>query len=172
MDQVILDLGLDANVLPKKPWEHMGRLTLQWSLIQLQMANQQKIQSMGRLQGITVDIEGASALSYFKVIQIVDDNNPYLVLFGIDWVTYMNGVINLKKRKMIFENKSLHVVVPLDPAEGLRYTEPVHDDESDDELDCIYKITTQEWDWVNPTLDGWISWERKSSCTSDSNEEI
>ena len=28
MDQVILDLGLDANVLPKHTWEHMGKLTL------------------------------------------------------------------------------------------------------------------------------------------------
>jgi len=29
----------------------------------------------------------------------------------------MNGVINLNKYKMIFQNKSLRVVVPLDPAE-------------------------------------------------------
>ena len=29
----------------------------------------------------------------------------------------------------------------LDPAEGARYTEPVYDDDSDDDLDCIYKIT-------------------------------
>lgn len=29
MDQVILDLGLGANVLPKKMWECMGRPTLQ-----------------------------------------------------------------------------------------------------------------------------------------------
>jgi len=35
MDQVILDLGLDVNVLPKKTWEHMGRPMLQWSPIQL-----------------------------------------------------------------------------------------------------------------------------------------
>lgn len=28
MDQVILDLGSDANVLPKKTWERMGRPTL------------------------------------------------------------------------------------------------------------------------------------------------
>jgi len=56
----------------------------------------------------------------------------------------MNGVINLKKRKMIFEKKSLHVVVPLDPMEGSRYTEPVHDDESVNELECIYKIITRE----------------------------
>lgn len=40
MDQVILDLGLDANVLPKKMWECMGRPALQWSPIQLRMANQ------------------------------------------------------------------------------------------------------------------------------------
>ena len=53
------------------------------------------------------------------MIEIVDDNNPYPVLLGIDWATDMNGVINLKKHKMIFEKKSLHVVVPLYLAEGV-----------------------------------------------------
>ena len=35
MDQVILDLGSDANVLPKKTWEFMCIPMLQWSPIQL-----------------------------------------------------------------------------------------------------------------------------------------
>ena len=39
MDQVILDLGSDANVFPKQIWERMGRPVLQWSLIRLRMAN-------------------------------------------------------------------------------------------------------------------------------------
>ena len=76
--------------------------TQQWSLIQLRMANQQKILPLGRLQGITVDIEGANVLVDFEVIEIVDDSNPYPSLLGIDWATDMNGVINLKKHKMIF----------------------------------------------------------------------
>lgn len=50
--------------------------------------------------------------------------------------------------------------------------EPVHDYGSDDDLDCIYKLTTRDQDWVNPTMDGQISWERESSCTSDFDEEI
>ena len=53
----------------------------------------------------------------------------------------MNGVINLKKWKMIFEKKSLCIIVPLDPTKGLCYIEPVYDYHSDDDLDCIYKIT-------------------------------
>lgn len=61
------------------------------------MENQQKIIPMARLQGVTVDIEGASALADFEVIKIVDDSNPYLALLGIDWAIEMNGVINLKK---------------------------------------------------------------------------
>jgi len=69
---------------------------------------------------------------------------------------------------MIFEKKSLFIVVLLDPAEGVQYIEPVRDDD----LDYIYKINTQGEDWVNPTADGRISWECKSSCTSDSDEEI
>ena len=44
---------------------------------------------------------------------------------------------------MTIEKKSLRLVVPLDPAKGARYTEPVRDDDSDDDLDYIYKITTQ-----------------------------
>ena len=119
----------------------MGRPTLQWSPIQLCMAKQQKIIPLGKLQGITVDIEGASMLANFEVIEIVDDSNPYPVLLGIDWAINMNGVINLKKHKMIFEKKSLHLVKPLDPADESCYTEPVRNYESDNDLDCIYKIT-------------------------------
>jgi len=84
-----------------------------------------------------VDIEGTSALADFEVIEIVDDSNPYPALLGIDWATDMNGVINLKKRKIIFEKKSLRVIVPLNPAEGLRYTKLVCDCESNDDLDSI-----------------------------------
>ena len=62
-----------------------------------------------------MDIEGARSLADFKVIKIVEDNNPYLTLLGIDWATDMNGVISLKRCRMIFEKKSLRVVVPLDP---------------------------------------------------------
>ncbi len=76
MDQVILDLGSDANVLPNQIWERMGKLALQWYSIQLRMANQQKIIPMGRLYGIKVDIEGVSVMGDFEVIEIVDDSNP------------------------------------------------------------------------------------------------
>jgi len=61
------------------------------------MASQQKIVPMGRLQGVTVDIDGMSTQIDFEVIEIVDDSNPYLALLGIDWAMDMNGVINLKK---------------------------------------------------------------------------
>ena len=60
----------------------------------------------------------------------------------MDWDIDMNGVINFKKWIMSFERKSLHVVVPLDPAKGPCYTELVCDyEESDDDVDQIYKIT-------------------------------
>lgn len=61
----------------------------------------------------------------FEVIEIFYEKTPYPELLGIDWAINMNGVINLKKHTMSFERKSLYVVVPLDPAEGLCYTEPI-----------------------------------------------
>lgn len=92
-----------------------------------------------------MDIECASVVENFEVIEIVDDSNPYPTLLGIDWAIDMNGVINLKKIMMSFERKSLRVIVPLDPGEEVRYTEPVHDyEESGHELDQIYKITAQD----------------------------
>ena len=39
MDQVILDLGSNANVLLKQNWKRMGEPKLEWSTIQLRMAN-------------------------------------------------------------------------------------------------------------------------------------
>lgn len=141
IDQVILDLGSDVNVFLKQTWERMGIPTLQWSPIQLRIANQQKIIPMGWLYGLIVDIEGASTMADFEVIEIVGDSNPYPALLRIDWAIDMNGFINLKKRTILFEQKSLRVVVLLDPVEGARYTKPVHDyEESEDELHQIYRI--------------------------------
>ena len=82
---------------------------------------------MGKLQWVTVDIKDASALANFEVIEILDNNNPYPALLAIDWATDMNEIINLKKWKMIFEKKSLRIIVPLDPTEESHYTAPVHD---------------------------------------------
>lgn len=93
---------------------------------------------MGRLQGVTTNINGVSTLTDFVVIEIVDYCNPYPTFLGMDCATDTNGVINLKKRKIIFEKKSLRLVVPLDPAEGACYTELVRDEDSDDKLDYIY----------------------------------
>lgn len=125
MNQVILDLGLDANILPKQTWERMGRPKLQWSPIQLRMENQQEIIPMGRLQEIRVDINGAGVLVNFEVIEITDDSNPYPALLGFDWAYDMDVIINLKKRQMIFEKNGTRNVVPLDPLKGVRYTEPI-----------------------------------------------
>jgi len=102
---------------------------------------------MGCLYGVTVDIEGVSALADFEVIEIVDDSNPYPALLGIDWAIDMNGVINLKKQKMYFQKKPLRVIVLLDPAKGAHYIEPMHNYvERNDDFDKIYKITMRDED--------------------------
>jgi len=121
---------------------------------------------MGRLQGITVDIDGASTRTNFEVIEIMDESSPYPALLRIDWATNMNGVINLKQRKVIFEKKSLRVVVPLDPIDGPRYIELVHNEDKDNALDCVHKIA------ANRLKEEWrLSRGYASSCTNDSDEE-
>ena len=98
MTDVILDLGSEVNVLTKQTWEKMGKPTLEWSPIQLILANQQKIVPLGWLPNVPVDIDGVCTVEDFKVIEIIDDNNPYLALLGIQWAMENDAVINLKKR--------------------------------------------------------------------------
>ena len=83
MTDIILDLGSEVNVLTKKTWEQMGKPMLEWSPIQLRLANQQKIVPLQRFLSVPVDIDGFSTLAYFEVIEIIDDSNPYPALLGI-----------------------------------------------------------------------------------------
>ena len=54
---------------------------------------------------------------------------------------------------MVFENNGTRVIVPLDLAEGTKYTEPAQDAK---EVDHIYKLTTQDEYWINPMEKGVI----------------
>ena len=98
MTDVILDLGLEVNVLTKKTWEQMGKNTLDWSPIQLRLSNQQNIVPLGRLPTVPVDIDGIYTVADFEVIEIIDESNPYPALLGIEWAMENATVINLKKR--------------------------------------------------------------------------
>lgn len=103
MDQVILDLGFNKNVILKQTWQEMEEPKLQWSTIQLRMANQQNIIPMGRVSGVIVDIEEVKALADSEVIHIVDNTDPYGVLLGLDWAIDMEIIINIKCKSMVFE---------------------------------------------------------------------
>ena len=70
--------------------------TLEWSPIQLRLANQQKIVPLGRFPSVPVDIDGVITLAYFEVIEIIDDINPYPTLLEIEWAVENSTVINLK----------------------------------------------------------------------------
>jgi hypothetical protein len=58
MGDIILDLGSEVNVLPKKTWEAMGEPQLGYSPIQLKLENQHRVVPIGRLKGIPVDLDG------------------------------------------------------------------------------------------------------------------
>ena len=99
----------------------MGRPKLIYSPIRLKLANQQKVCPLGRLSNVIVDIDGVRSLTYFEVIEIIDDSKTYPMLLGI-WDFDNLAVINLKKKQMTFEGHNIRVVTPLDPSLGCRYT--------------------------------------------------
>jgi hypothetical protein len=68
---------------------------------------------------------------------------------------------------MIFESGEYRVIAPLDPSEGGRYVEPT-DNILTEDINQLYRTTTHEEYYINPTADGMLSWRSISSCASDS----
>jgi hypothetical protein len=124
MGDIILDLGFEVNVLPKKTWETMGEPQLGYSPIQLKLSKQHRVVPIGRLKRILVDLDGVHTMENFEVIDIVDNTSPYPTLLGLDWAFDNQAIINLKKMKMIFESGEYKFITPLDPSEGGSYVEP------------------------------------------------
>jgi hypothetical protein len=85
MGDIILDIGSEVNVLPKKTWKCMGEPTLGYSPVQLKLANQHRVLPFGRLKEVTIDLDGVHTKAYFEVIGIVDDTTPYPALLSLDW---------------------------------------------------------------------------------------
>jgi hypothetical protein len=63
----------------------MGEPRLGYSPAQLKLANQNRVLPIGRLKGVTVDLDGVCTKAYFEVIEIVDDTTPYPMFLGLDW---------------------------------------------------------------------------------------
>jgi hypothetical protein len=118
MDYVVLDLGLEVNVMTKQTWALMGKPKLVYSPVRLRMANQQAAIPFGRLEHVPMDIDRVITFADFEVIEIVDENCPYPALLGIDWAFNNSTIIDLKKRHMKFEKDGLRVIAPLDLDEG------------------------------------------------------
>ena len=70
---------------------------LEWSPIQLHLSNQVKVLPIDRLSNVIIDVEGLCTYADFKVINIVDDTNPYHALLRIDWDINNQIIINFKK---------------------------------------------------------------------------
>ena len=100
----------------------MGRPKLCYSPIQLKLENQQKVNPLGRLSNVPMDIDGMRSSVEFEVTEIIDDRKSYPTLLGIEWDFDNLVVINLKKKYMTFKGHKIRIIAPLDPSMGPRYT--------------------------------------------------
>jgi hypothetical protein len=72
----------------------------------------------------------------------------------------------LKEIKVIFESGEYKVIAPLDHLEGGRYLEPTMDNILIEYVNQLYRTTMCEEDYINPSVDGMLSWRSISSCAS------
>jgi hypothetical protein len=166
MGDIILNLGSEVNVLPKNTWKCMREPTLGYSPVQSKLANQHKVLPIGRLKGVTVDLDGVRTKVDFEVIEIVDSTTPYLALLGLDWAFDNQAIINLKTQKMTFDSGEYMVIAPLDPSKGERFIDPTCLDL--EEIIQLYRTNARDEDYVNPITDGILNWQSITSCVSNS----
>ena len=91
---------------------------MDWSPVQLRLANQVEVLLIGRLSQVPIDIEGLRTFIDFEFINIVDDMNPYPMILGIDWAIDNQTIIKFKKIILSFKEDEMRVVSPIDPLEG------------------------------------------------------
>jgi hypothetical protein len=164
----MLDLGSVVNIFPKKNWEELGKPRLTYSPIQLRMENQYYIFPIGRLDNVEINVAGVKIVVDFDFIEIMGDKDPYPVLFDIDWVYDNYTVIDIKKDTMTFEAEGIKVVQPLDPYVGLRYKKPIENNLQGEYLDQLYIVMARKRnDYINPTVDGSVSWQSIQSIEED-----
>jgi len=94
---------------------------LRYSNVQLKLVSQHSVLPIGRLKGVTIDLDGVCTKVDFEVIEIVDGTTPYSTLLGLDWEFDNHTIINLMTRKMTFESRDYRVIEPLDPLEGEKF---------------------------------------------------
>ena len=73
---------------------------------------------------------------------------------------------------MSFEDSEMHVVSSIDPLEGQCYVNSVRGEFHEGCLDNIYDISSTLDDYINPTIDGKLSWQSVSLFSSDSREAL
>jgi hypothetical protein len=79
---------------------------------------------IGRLKGVTVNLDGVCTKSDFEVIEIMDGTTPYPTFLGLDWAFDNQAIIKLNTRNMEFELGEYIVIASLDPSKGERFVEP------------------------------------------------
>ena len=60
------------------------------------MDNQAKVQPIGCMSHLVVDVEGMNTYAYFDVIEVIDGGGSYPTLSGIRWANDSMAVINFK----------------------------------------------------------------------------
>jgi hypothetical protein len=73
---------------------------------------------------------------------------------------------------MIFEYGEYKFIVPLDPSEGGRYVEPTTTNFITEDVNQMYRTTAHEEDYINPTVDGMLSWIGHTSHTKRGGGEL
>lgn len=116
-----------------------------------------------------VNVADVKTIAEFEVIEIIGEKDPYPSLLGIDWYFENYVMIDLKKEIMDFEYDGFRVSFSLEIYFGPTYTEAAQEALESNVIDQLYRLTTRKcFDYINPTIDGFVSYRSIQYMDGDS----
>lgn len=97
MDNILLDGGLDVNLITEEEHGHLGLKDLQCAPYILRMAIQMVVEQVGMIQNVRIYIHGIFYLITLTVIKNKEVNETYSMLLDCPWLIdgKVNHVLNI-----------------------------------------------------------------------------
>jgi hypothetical protein len=103
IDHIVLDEETQVNIMTEETWEILGKTTMVPSLGRIGLFKRRTITLCGRVTTVPINVHGTSTKEEFEVIMFVEENTPFPLLLGKNWIE--KDQIRRKEEEEDRENK-------------------------------------------------------------------
>lgn len=111
---VMLDLGVDINLLPTGRWKQLGYPPLELTQYNISLANGSLVWYLGLLGDMLIYFLRITSVVTFDMIDMANTENlKYIILLDLEWFIDINRIINNKTQDLFLSNDDYQVYILL-----------------------------------------------------------